>query len=73
MLRKWSEKHKQGGCGVTRKVWRLAYVDDEKGMQEMMGSLGRCTETKKLEMNVEKTKLMIFGKKVRMSRTKWDC
>lgn len=62
------EKAQAGGVVVGRmKVWSLAYADDvvllamdEKGMKEMMGSLGRYMRRKKLFVNVEKTKMMRF-------------
>jgi hypothetical protein len=52
------------------KVWSLAFADDvvtvakiEKEMKEMMRSLGKYVRMKKLEVNVEKAKMMEFKKR----------
>jgi hypothetical protein len=56
---------------VTReKTWSLALADDlvivakgEREMKEMMKNLGKHMRKKKLEVNVEKTKMMVFNKR----------
>jgi hypothetical protein len=56
---------------VTReKTWSLALADDlvivaksEREMKEMMKKLGMYVRKKKLEVNVEKTKMMVFNKR----------
>ena len=58
--------------GIEReKVWSLAYADDlvilakEKGeLKGMIGNLEKYVRKKKLEVNVEKTKVMVFRKGV---------
>jgi hypothetical protein len=54
------------------KLWSLAYADDlvvlareEKGMKEMLGSMRNMyMRRKKLTVNVEKSKMMVFRKGV---------
>jgi hypothetical protein len=65
------------------KVWSLTFADDlvivaksERGMKEMMRSLGKyiCKE-EKAGVNVEKTKMMVFNKIKRKSEEnewKWE-
>jgi mannose/fructose/N-acetylgalactosamine-specific phosphotransferase system component IIB len=52
------------------KVWSLALANNlvivaksEREMKEMMKSLRKYVRNKKLELNVEKTKMMVFNKK----------
>jgi hypothetical protein len=54
------------------KVWSLAFADDmvivtksEREMKEMMRNLEKYVRKKKLEVNVEKTKMMVFSKRKR--------
>jgi hypothetical protein len=57
-----------GGVVVGReKVWSLAFADDmvivaksERKMKEMMRSLGKYVKKKEPEVNVDKTKMMVF-------------
>jgi predicted nucleotidyltransferase len=56
------------------KVWSLALVDElvivakSKGEEkEMVKSLGKYVRKKKLEVNVEKTKIMVFKERKRKS------
>jgi spore germination protein GerM len=47
----------------------------EREMKEMMRSLGKYVRKKKLEMNAEKTKMMVFNKRQRKSEEnewKWE-
>ncbi|KAJ3632437.1 hypothetical protein MTP99_009448 [Tenebrio molitor] len=79
MLRKAQAR----GVVVGReKVWSLAFADDmvivaksEREMKEMMRNLGKYVRKKKLEVNVEKTKIMVFNKRKRKneeSEWKWE-
>jgi hypothetical protein len=72
-----------GGVIVRReKVWSLAFADDmvivaksEREMKEMMRNLETYVRKKKLEVNVEKTKMMVFSKRKRKneeSEWKWE-
>jgi hypothetical protein len=64
-----------GGSVVGReKVWSLAFPNylvivgkSEREMKEMMKSLGKHVRKKKLEVNVDKTKMMMFNKRKRKS------
>jgi DNA polymerase III sliding clamp (beta) subunit (PCNA family) len=58
------------GKKCQRKVWRLAFAVDlvivaksVREMKEMMKNLGRYVRKKKLEVNVEKTKMMTMSVK----------
>jgi spore germination protein GerM len=55
---------------VKEKIWSLAFADDmvivaksEKEMKEMMRNLEKYVRKKKLEVNVEKKKMMVFNKR----------
>jgi hypothetical protein len=64
------------------KVWSLAYADDlvvlareEKGMKEMLGSMEKYMRRKKLTVNVEKSKMMVFrkgGGRRKINEWKWE-
>jgi hypothetical protein len=58
------------------KVWSLAYLivaKSEREMKEMIKSLGKYVRKKKLEVNVEKTKMMVFNKRKRKSEeNEWN-
>jgi predicted nucleotidyltransferase len=62
------------------KVWSLAFADhlvmvpkSEREMKEMMKSLGKYVMKKKLEVDVEKTKMMVFNKRKRKSEdNEWN-
>jgi hypothetical protein len=54
----------------TEKVWSQTFTDflaivakSEREMKEMMKSLGKYVRKKKPEVNVEKTKMMVFHKR----------
>jgi hypothetical protein len=56
------------------KVWSLAFPNylvivgkSERETKEMMKSLGKHVRKKKLEVNVDKTKMMVFNKRKRKS------
>ncbi|KAH0816889.1 hypothetical protein GEV33_005903 [Tenebrio molitor] len=77
------EESADGGVVVGReKVWSLAFADDmvivaksEREMKEMMRNLEKYVRKKKLEVNVEKTKMMVFSKRKRKneeSEWKWE-
>jgi hypothetical protein len=64
------------------KVWSLAFADDmvivaksEREMKETMRNLEKYVRKKNLEVNVEKTKMMVFNKRTRKneeSAWKWE-
>jgi hypothetical protein len=68
-------KKAQAGESVVKreKVWSLAFADDmvilAKSVKERRNdeSLGKYVRKKKLEVNVEKTKMMVFNKRKRKS------
>jgi hypothetical protein len=61
-------------------VWSLAFADDlvmvpksKREMKEMMKSLGKYVMKKRLEVDVEKTKMMVFNKWERKSEgNEWN-
>jgi hypothetical protein len=60
----------RGSVVGREKVWSLAFVDElvivaksEREMKEMVKSLGKYVRKKKLEVNVEKTKIMVLNEK----------
>jgi hypothetical protein len=64
-----------GSVVGREKVWSLAPANNlvivaksEREMKEMMKSLRKYVRKKKLELNVEKTKMMVFNKK----KWKWE-
>lgn len=71
-------KAQTGGVVVGKeKVWTLAYADDlvivaknENEMEGMIRNMERYVKRKKLEVNVEKTKMMVFRKGKGRSREK---
>ena len=76
------KKAQAGRVPVGReKVWCLAYADDlvlvaneERGMKDMIRNAERYMKKKKLEVNVDKTKMMIFRKergRAKESEWKW--
>ncbi|KAH0813872.1 hypothetical protein GEV33_008919 [Tenebrio molitor] len=76
-------KAQAAGVVVGReKVWSLAFADDmviveksEREMKEMMRNLEKYVRKKKLGVNVEKTKMMVFNEKKRKneeSEWKWE-
>jgi hypothetical protein len=55
---------------ARKKIWSLWFADDsvtvaksEGEMKEMMKNPGRCLRKKKLKVNVEKTKMIMFNKR----------
>jgi hypothetical protein len=69
-------------CVKYQKSHHLAFADDlvivaksEREMKEMMRSLGKYVRRKRVEVNVEKTKMMVFHKRKRKSEEnewKWE-
>jgi hypothetical protein len=76
------KKAQAGGTVVAReKIWSLVFADDlvvmaksEREMKEMMEEPGKVREEeKRLEVNVEKTKMMVFNKRKRKSEeNEWN-
>jgi hypothetical protein len=62
------------------KVWSLAFADylvmvpkSEREMKIMMKSLGKYVMKKKLEVDVEKTKMIVFNKRKRKNEdNEWN-
>jgi hypothetical protein len=62
------------------KVWNLAFADDlvivaksEREVKEMMKSLEKYVSEKKMEVNVEETKMMVINKRMRKSEeNEWN-
>jgi hypothetical protein len=52
----------------TEKVDLVIVAKSEIELKEIMKSLGKYVRKKKLEVNVEKTKMMVFNKKKRNSK-----
>jgi hypothetical protein len=81
---KWMFRKGQAGGVVVgkEKVWSLAYADDlvvlareEKGMKEMLGSMEKYMRRKKLTVNVEKSKMMVFrkgGGRRKVNEWRWE-
>jgi ribosome-interacting GTPase 1 len=69
-----------GGSVVGgEKVWSLAFGDDlvivvksDREIREMKKNLGKYVRKKKLEVNAEKTKMMVVSKRKRKSGNKKD-
>jgi hypothetical protein len=62
---------------IREKVWSLAFAADlvivAKNEQEMMKNLGKYVGKKKLEVNVEKTKVMVFNnRKKKSEENEWN-
>ncbi|KAH0813469.1 hypothetical protein GEV33_009321 [Tenebrio molitor] len=64
----------RGSVVGREKVWSLAFRDDlvivaksEREMKEMMRGLGKYVRKKELEVNVEKTKMVVFNERMRKS------
>jgi hypothetical protein len=62
---------------IREKVWSLAFaaglVIVAKNEQEMMKNLGKYVGKKKLEVNVEKTKVMVFNnRKKKSEENEWN-
>jgi hypothetical protein len=68
ILKKY-KRGRGGECGRYKKV-DLVIVARVRRMKEIMKSLGKYVRKKKLEVNVEKTKMMVFNKKKRKSEEK---
>jgi len=57
--------------GIRRiRIWSLAYTDDivlvannREAMQDMMGSFRKFLKERKLELSVEKSKVLVFNRK----------
>jgi hypothetical protein len=70
---KMLNKAQAGESVVGReKVWSLAFAiivaKSEKEMKETMKNLGKFVRKKKLEVNVEKTRMMVFNKRISGTR-----
>jgi hypothetical protein len=53
--------------------WKKIVTKSEREMKEMMKTLGKYVRKKKVEVNVEKTKMMVFNKRKRKSEeNEWN-
>jgi len=80
------EKMRKGQVGGVlveeERIWTLAYADDlvilaksEEGMKEMLKRMERFLKRKKLQLNIEKTKMVCFkkgGGRRREKEWKWE-
>lgn len=79
-LDKRLERRRKREVELRRKrLFALAYADDlvllareEGGMRLMMGELKEYLKEKRLEVNVGKSKIMRFGKRVKRGKKKSD-
>jgi len=62
----------------TGRLWSLAYADDvvliaknREALEDMIDMLKRFLKDRKLELNVEKTKVMIFNSRGKLGRKVW--
>jgi len=70
---------KIGGVEVgNMRIWELAYADDivlltrnKVALEDMMRTLERFLKKRKLELNVEKSKIMVFNRKRRERKKVW--
>jgi len=76
-LDKYLAKRNIGGIRVgNERIWSLAYADDivllaknKTALQDMMDTLKKFLKDRKLELCIEKTKLIIFNSK---GKNKWE-
>ncbi|KMQ86480.1 hypothetical protein RF55_14524 [Lasius niger] len=72
------EKRNIGGIALGKsRIWTLAYADDmvivaknKEALESMMEIFKRFIKERKLELNVEKTKIVVFNSKGRSSKRK---
>ena len=69
------ERKKMGGTVIRTKIYALKYADDiamvaesAEELGEMLKSLEKYVEKAKIEVNVKKTKIMIFRKRGRLKK-----
>ena len=68
-----------GGIKIGKeRIWSLAYADDlillaknKEAVTDMMGTLRRFLKDRKLDLNVEKSKVMVFNSGGREKKRKW--
>jgi len=60
------------------RIWELAYADDivllarnKVALEDIMLTFGRFLKETKLELNVEKSKIMVFNRKKRERKDVW--
>jgi hypothetical protein len=78
-LDKYLEERGIGRIKIGKeRIWSLAYTDDsilisknKEAMVDMMGTLRRFLKDRKIELNVEKSKIMVFNSRGREKKRKW--
>jgi len=74
------EKRGIGGIGIgNSRVWNLAYADDlvllaknREAMVDMMSTLKIFLKDRDMELNTEKSKMLIFNRKRREKKERWE-
>ena len=70
-----------GGTVVGQvKIWSLAYADDialiaesESGLKQMIKRFIRYLNKRELELNIEKSTIVVFNKGERKTGQEWSC
>lgn len=73
------EKRGIGGVALgAKRIWSLAYADDmvllaknKIALDDMMCTLRKFLKERKLELSVDKTKVMIFNRKGKVGKEEW--
>jgi len=73
------ERRGIGGVGIDNKrIWNLAYADDvvllaknREAMLDMMATLKIFLKDRRMELNTEKSKMLIFNRKGREKKEEW--
>jgi len=73
------ERRGIGGIGIGKnRIWSLAYADDlvliaknREAMIDMMASLRVFLKDRKMELNADKSKMLVFNRKDREKKEKW--
>lgn len=78
-IEKYMAAGQEGGIVIgNRKIWTLAYTDDlvllaetEKELKNMMKRLEKYVKKKKLELNEDKSKVMVMSKGGKRKKVEW--
>jgi len=73
------EKRGIGGVAISNKrIWNLAYADDivlvaknREAMMDMMLTLKSFLKDRRMELNTEKSKILVFNRKDREKKGRW--
>jgi len=74
------ERRGIGGVGVgNNRVWNLAYADDlvilaknREAMLDMLQTLKRFLKERDMELNTEKSKMLVFNRKRKEKKERWE-